>query len=104
MNYLNKIEKLETKKKQNKINHHQKIDGYLNLERISQAKKILEGKLALSNQEGDEKENRVSEHHLKSPKYVHLYQYVKPDPVVSDVGPGYYELRTTLDKKSFNKT
>lgn len=41
MNYLNKIEKLETKKKQNKVNHNQKIDGYLNLERMSQAKKIL---------------------------------------------------------------
>lgn len=55
MNYLNKIEKLETKKKQNRINHHQKIEGYLNLERISQAKKVLKDKLALSSQEGDEK-------------------------------------------------
>lgn len=41
MNYLNKIEKLETKKKQNRLNHNQKIDGILNVERISHAKKIL---------------------------------------------------------------
>jgi hypothetical protein len=29
---------------------------------------------------------------------------VKPEEKVSDVGPGYYEIRTTLDKKTFNKT
>lgn len=104
MNYFNKIEKLNSKINFRKPSSLRKMDCTVNLNRISQAKKILKEKLQLGNEELTiEKENR-GQKDAKILKYQHLYKYTKPEEQVSKLGPGCYEIRTTLDKKTFNKT
>lgn len=50
MNYLNKIEKIDAKSKQNRQCSFKRSDTTLNLDKMSQAKKLLKDKLELGNQ------------------------------------------------------
>lgn len=77
MNYLNKIEKIDSKSKQNRQYGFKRSDSTLNLDQMSQAKKLLKEKLELGNEITVDKENRCHED-IKTPKYHHLYVYNKP--------------------------
>jgi hypothetical protein len=78
MNYLNKIEKIDSKSKQMKQYGFKRSESTLNLDKMSQAKKLLKEKLELGNEMPRiDKENRCHED-VKSPKYNHLYSYNKP--------------------------
>lgn len=100
MNYLTKIEKHDHLKKSSKENRIKILESQG--AQISKFKQTLKAKLGISCQNEYKEDTRFSE--TKNIKFQHLYSYKKPEEKSNGVGPGHYEIRTTLEKKTFNKT
>lgn len=108
MNYLNKIEKSETMGKNSSQDSFRREKQNI-VASMAKVKAKIKEKIGRVEGKDVAEQNRLVLNGLDNqrsvhPKYIHMYEYSRPDPPEKRTGPGCYQIAGSLEKKSFNKS